>query len=564
LVPAQTKIAPGVSPLWCLVGAILRVGMRFSVSSVVLVAVLALVAITAARLYLGPFQTSGPIGSCLKGGIDLNDPVPFTRAHFSGTIVGLAASGGGSRAAYLEAAILREIRRAGPALRIGPPPHSGKSLLDQISTISSVSGGSFAATYFSLKVANLREADADSEAWTSFLEKMAIEYRKRQWYGQAAWNPVHWARSIFTDYNRGVLARDDYGAVLFGTASLQDLPDRPALYINAFDVANHVRFVLSKNYIDTTYFQPSNWWGKLSAPQTLLSANDLSFARIDPASISLADAVFASSSFPIAYPNLPIRHCGSKILFQGGQIFLADGALADNSGLITLMTQLRAGLDTRTTGSTIVAIYIDASVDRIDTNGTKYQQMGIEERYAWSDTIVGHANESILGAIALLQDLGWKLIEGSGVVTDQLNVNWPRDLTGRSGGCGPAVRASWRNPFESGALAMRPLVIRLGLRDVINPDFASTYGAYLKARSRQFDLPKSDEAPTNIARLPKNLGRRLQSIPTDFALAADDRKLLDLVASLLVHGKLAGDIARWNEVRRSVTARPAPPIKCPM
>jgi predicted acylesterase/phospholipase RssA len=538
--------------------------VRFLGRSVALVVVLAIAGGVGFRMYMGPVQNFGPIGSCLTHNLDLNDPVPFTRTRFGGTVVGLAASGGGSRAAYLQAAVLREMRRGGAALRIGPPPHTGASLLDQIDLISSVSGGSLAASYFALNAAKLLGAEADAPTWNTFLDKMAIEYRTRQWYGPAAWNPMAWARSFFTDYNRGIVARDDYRAQLFGEASLNDLPDRPALYINAFDVANHVRFILSKAYVETSFFQPRNWTRKLGEPQTLLTANDLSHVKIDPASVGLADAARASSAFPIAYPNVPLKHCGSGIPFQGTQIFLADGALADNSGLVTLMTQLRAGLDTRAGGSAIIAIYIDASVDRIDRNGTKFQQTGVEKQYAWRNTVVGHATESIFGAVALLQDLGWKQIESMDVVTDQLNINWPQDLSRRAGACGPANRASWRNLFETGALATRPLVIRLGLRDVIDPDFASTYGAYLQGRPELDRLLAANQATNGIAQLPKDFSRRLQGIPTDFTLAEGDRKLLDLAAFLLVHGKLAGDVAQWNEIHRGVAAAPVTPIKCPL
>jgi NTE family protein len=299
--------------------------MKASLRSAALLAVLVLVVIAGARTYWGPIRTLEPMGTCMKGDIDLNDPIPFKQARFGGTVVGVAASGGGSRAAYLSAAILREIRRGGPALLIGPTTEPRQSLLDQIDAMSSVSGGSLAASYFVLNSEQLKRAEANSTLWTDYLDKMAVEYRKRQWYGQAALSPAVWAKSLFTDYNRGVLARDDYNALLFKDNSLAQLPDRPVLYINAFDVANHVRFVLSKHYIDTTYFQPKDWWGQLSAPQTLVSENDLAFTRIDPASIRVADAVYASSSFPIAYPNLLIKHCGSKILFHGQLIFLADG-----------------------------------------------------------------------------------------------------------------------------------------------------------------------------------------------------------------------------------------------
>jgi len=536
--------------------------MKVSWRSVALLTALGLVLVGGARIYWGPIHTFDPMGRCLKGAIDLNRPVPFTKVRFGGTVLGVASSGGGSRAAYLSAAVLREIRRGGPALMLGQSTHPRQSLLDQIDAMSSVSGGSLATGYFVLNSEHLKRAEADSTLWADYLDKMAIEYRKRQWYGQAAINPLIWGRLLLTDYSRGVLARDDYNSVLFKDATLDQLPDRPALYLNAFDVANHVRFVLTKHYIDTTYFQPKDWWGKLSAPQTLMSANDLTFARIDPGSIRVADAVYASSSFPIAYPNLPLKHCGSKILFQGGQIFLADGALADNSRLLTLLTQLRANFDKRAKGSTVIMISIDASVDRIDTNGTKFQQMGIEERYAWENTVVGHALESIYGAIALLQDIGWKFVESTGTVTDQLNMNWPIDLTTRTGKCGPVAKASWNGLFESGTLSMRPLVIRLGLRDVINPDFSSMYGAGLEGRPDLTALLKDNAVTDGIRSLSKDLNRRLQSIPTDFTLTVSDRKLLDLAAFLLVHGKLAGDMAQWNRISRAVAAAPTPPATC--
>jgi predicted acylesterase/phospholipase RssA len=374
--------------------------MMLSWRSAALLMALVLVAVAGVRLYYGPLRTLEPMGRCIKGAIDLNNPVPFAQPRFGGTVVGIASSGGGSRATYLSAAVLREIRRGGSALMLGASPDANQNLLDQVDVMSSVSGSSLAAGYFVLNSEELKRANADSILWTNYLDKMAVEYRTRQWYGQAATNPLVWGRVLFTDYNRGVLARDDYDALLFKGAALDRLPDRPVLYINAFDVANHVRFVLSKHYIDTTHFQPRDWWGKLSAPQTLTSENDLSFTRTEPSSIRLADAVYASSSFPIAYPNLPLNHCGSKILFQGQLIFLADGALADNSGLLSLLTQIQANLDVTAKRSTVVAISIDASVDRIDTNGTKFQQMGVEERYAWNNTIFGHAQESIYAAIA--------------------------------------------------------------------------------------------------------------------------------------------------------------------
>src|SRR5262249_16177636 len=108
---------------------------------------------------------------------------------------------------------------------------------------------------------------------------------------------------LFSNYHRGMLARDDYDATLFKGATIADLPSRPALYLNSFDVANHVRFVFSKHYIDTGFYQPKGHQNMLSAPKDLTSENDLAFINVDPKSVRLADAVAASSAFPFRLPQ---------------------------------------------------------------------------------------------------------------------------------------------------------------------------------------------------------------------------------------------------------------------
>jgi hypothetical protein len=503
-----------------------------------------------------PISPGEPAGRCVAGAIDLDHPVPFSKLTLGPKTVAVAVSGGGSRAAYLAAAVLREIRRGGIRLNHQSTGDPKQGLLDQIDLISAVSGGSLASSYFVAHGDELRRAEADAAAWAEFLDKMAINYRERQWFAQALVSPSRWPKLLFTDYTRGNLASDDYDETLFRGATLGSLPDRPALYINAFDVANHVRFILSKHYVDTAFFLPRGALNKLSEPQELTSANDLTFARIDPNSVRISDAVYASSAFPIAYPNIALRHCGQKILYQGQLLFLSDGALADNSGLITLFTQLRANLARDARAAAIVAIYIDASLDRLDTSGSSFQRRGIEKRYAWQNTVFGHANESINSAIALLQDVGWKSIEASGVVTDQLSLNWERALTTRTGRCRAEPRVSWNAPFESGQLVARPLVIRLGLRDIVNPDFLNVYGSGLATDAARLQSLLRESGVQN------DLREKLLGIQTDFVLSEVGRKTLDLAAHMLVHGKLAGDLATWEQIVTGAAQLPLPSTVC--
>ena len=519
-----------------------------------------LIAVVSFRV-LVPAAGFEPIGSCIDGDIDLNDPKPFAELNPSGAVVALAASGGGSRAAYLTAAVLREMRRSGVRVETGEPKNA-LSILGQLDAVSAVSGGALAGSYFVANSAELRSADADTEAWSTFADKMALSFRSRQWYGSALADPRIWAKYLFTSYHRGLLARDDYDATLFQGMTLGELPDRPALYINAFDVANHVRFVFSRHYIDTWFYQPRNAWGKLGAPQELTSENDLSFVKVAPKSVKLADAVTASSAFPFVYPNVALRHCGTKILFQGSRIFLADGALADNSGLLTLMTQLRAQLASSKGPHRVLVISIDASLNRLDTDGSRFQQRGDEESYAWVSTFFGHGVETIDSAVTLMQDIGWKFLEGTGVETDQINMNWETSLTQRKGTCGPAAKSSWENMFEDGRLSLRPLIIRLGLRDIMNPDFEGQYGASLAPGSQRLEqLARLNGIAGDWQEMRSTMRETLSGIHTDFVLTDDNRRALDLAAFLLVNGKLASDLAVWNTI--TSTTAPVAGQACP-
>src|SRR5437764_3643623 len=114
--------------------------MRVRWRSVGLITALVLVAVAGVRLYYGPLRTLEPMGRCIKGAIDLNNPIPFVQPRFGGSVLGIASSGGGSRATYLSAAVLREIRRGGSALMLGAPADAKQSLLDQVDVMSSVSG----------------------------------------------------------------------------------------------------------------------------------------------------------------------------------------------------------------------------------------------------------------------------------------------------------------------------------------------------------------------------------------------------------------------------------------
>ena len=84
----------------------------------------------AAAAVVPPYQ---PIGQCIKGATAADDANQYLEFEPGGTVVGLAASGGGSRAAYLAAAILREMRASSVRIETEATPQARLLLDHQLS-----------------------------------------------------------------------------------------------------------------------------------------------------------------------------------------------------------------------------------------------------------------------------------------------------------------------------------------------------------------------------------------------------------------------------------------------
>ena len=102
----------------------------------------------------------------------------------------------------------------------------------------------------------------------------------------------------------------------------------------------------------------------------------------------------------------------------------------------------------------------------------------------------------------------------------------------------------------------RPLVIRLGLRDIVNPDFLNVYGKGLATDVARLQNLLRESGVQN------DLRERLLGIQTDFVLSDVGRKTLDLAAHMLVHGKLAGDLAKWEQIVTSAAQSSLPSTVC--
>jgi NTE family protein len=150
----------------------------------------------------------------------------------------LAFSGGGTRAAALSYGVLEELART-------PVGAQGKQhrLLDEVDSISSVSGGSFTAAYYALH----------GDRIFSDFEPQFLKKNVQTGLLLRVLAPWNWVRLASPGFSRSDLAAEYYDHLLFKGATFGDLMarrDRPFLCINATDIASGARFEFTQDEFD--------------------------------------------------------------------------------------------------------------------------------------------------------------------------------------------------------------------------------------------------------------------------------------------------------------------------
>jgi NTE family protein len=207
-------------------------------------------------------------------------------------LVGVAFSGGGTRAAAFAYGVLEVmaeayIRWEGRELR----------LLDEIDTISSVSGGSFTAAYYGLFGDRIFEDYAD-------------KFLYRDVEGHLTWSllsPVSWFKLGSAKFDRSDLAAEYYDEILFEGKTFGDLDSRnkPRLNINATEIALGLQFT----------FDPA---------QFALICSDYN-------KFPVSRAVTASSAVPILFSTVVLRNYAGTCPFEFPPWAKAAQASADTT-----------------------------------------------------------------------------------------------------------------------------------------------------------------------------------------------------------------------------------------
>jgi NTE family protein len=189
------------------------------------------------------------------------------------TLVVLAFSGGGTRAAAFSYGVLEELRRT--QLVVSGKP---RRMIDEVDFITGVSGGSFTALSFALYGDRLFD-----EYETRFL--------KRNVQGTLTTrglNPANWPRIASTGFGRSELAAEYYDEILFDGATFGDLAHRPAprIIVTGTDISTGSRLGFTQGDFD-------------------LICSDLSKVR-------LARAAATSSAVPIVLSPVTYNNYGGN------------------------------------------------------------------------------------------------------------------------------------------------------------------------------------------------------------------------------------------------------------
>lgn len=234
------------------------------------------------------------------------------------TLVGLALSGGGSRAAVFGAAVLAELAERGIA--------------ERITHISSVSGGGFAAAYWAAHPLH----DACPEPWSACREAYFAAFdaaMRADYTTDTMLNQLASPGRITSPTRRATSLQEALESRFLGGLTFGDLPPRPVLLFNAASYDDGRRFVFSNSVLEA---------GRPQVPamdRDVLWASSFSFPdcpQPTPADLPVSLAVVASAAFPPVIGPVTVQAQRSCADPTPQYWHLGDGGIIDNTGADTL------------------------------------------------------------------------------------------------------------------------------------------------------------------------------------------------------------------------------------
>jgi hypothetical protein len=279
-----------------------------------------------------------------------DQPAPIKR-HYSPVDDGdfffaIAVSGGGSRAAVFSEAVMEQLYK-----QVKLP--DGRSVIDEIDYISSVSGGSLSMAYYCMNKPNV------DSSHTELYDRFFGDYRgdmRRNIEGDLIKNLFHFYKFFLTSEEAGLLLKQSFDTLYFNNRKFDELQKRqqngwaPTLIMNGTVMDTGARFLfttLARENFDTA---PKDVAEKLS--RTAFGKCDFHFSGdligvtfCDDIGLSIGDmevsrGVAASASVPLLLGPIVLKDQKKSTCDQEFFIHISDGGINDNQGITTVMQLL--------------------------------------------------------------------------------------------------------------------------------------------------------------------------------------------------------------------------------
>ncbi len=261
---------------------------------------------------------------------------PGVEANSDKLLVVVTFSGGGKRAAAFSYGVLEALRD----VIVTTPDGDKRPLLDEIDIISAVSGGAFTAAYYALH---------GQEAFDSYAPRFLNHDTEKDLWRKVL-TPANWPRLADDLVSRSDLGVEYFDQELFGAATIHDIMNRsPRVIITATDLVRAKPFEFTRE--------------------------QLNGVCVDPKSVPVARAVFASAATPVYFAPLVLRNYAGQCGYEPPEIVnsasdsekdmyrreraerilsfldstnypylhLSDGAFADNLGARAILDELELG-----------------------------------------------------------------------------------------------------------------------------------------------------------------------------------------------------------------------------
>jgi NTE family protein len=280
-------------------------------------------------------------------------------------LVLLTFSGGGTRAAALSYGVLKELRdttimSGGQRVR----------LLDEVDSISSVSGGSFTAAYYGVFGDRIFQ-DFEDVFLKKSIQGILI---------QKLFDPSYWWRSLSSGFDRTEMAIEYYDGNIFEGKTFRDidLSKRPFIEINATNLGAGTRFSFIQLYFDLICTDLLDF--KIARAVTASSAVPIMFAPVVLKSYSGECSVDQNPVFKgmmsVKDPDPRLKELQLRIRRYMDHeshpyIHLIDGGVADNLGARAMTERLEAFQNNFTIligdrrPKNIIMITVDAEVEPV-------------------------------------------------------------------------------------------------------------------------------------------------------------------------------------------------------